>query len=230
MIDSNDDANPRTRDSEVMTFTPEVSGTYYLGVTYYDANPNRGDGGGYLVSVEELPEYNLIVGDMGENKQDKLMGTDDARPDHIFGETDHDSLYGGRGDDMLDGGPGNDLLLGGPGADELVGGEDPDGDDQDTISYKTSMAGVTINLLTGTARGGDADGDTFGTDIEDVQGSMYDDRLSGDNKAIHSGPWQVMTTCPVTVAMMTCMAAPVTMSWTEVAATTSCKADRARMP
>ncbi|MDE0154987.1 MAG: calcium-binding protein [Gammaproteobacteria bacterium] len=179
----NDDANPRTRDSEIMTFTPEVSGTYYLGVTYHDANPNRVDGGGYLVSVEELPEYNLIVGDMGENKQDKLMGTDDARPDHIFGETDHDSLDGGAGDDMLNGGPGNDLLLGGPGADELVGGEDPDGDDEDTISYKTSMAGVTINLLTGTARGGDADGDTFGTDIEDVQGSKYDDRLSGDNKA-----------------------------------------------
>ena len=183
MIDSNDDANPRTRDSEVMTITPEVSGTYYLGVSYYDANPNRDDGGSYLVSVEELPEYNLIVGDMGENKQDKLFGTDDARPDHIFGETDDDSLYAGAGDDMLNGGPGNDLLLGGPGADELVGGEDPDGDDQDTISYTTSPAGVTINLLTGTARGGDADGDTFGTDIEDVQGSMYDDRLSGDNKA-----------------------------------------------
>ena len=183
MIESNDDANPRTRDSEVMTITPEVSGTYYLGVSYYDANLNRPDGGAYLVSVEELPEYNLIVGDMGENKQDKLFGTDEARPDHIFGETDHDSLYGGAGDDMLDGGAGNDLLMGGPGADELVGGEDPDGDDQDTISYKSSPAGVTINLLTGTARGGDADGDTFGTDIEDVQGSMYDDRLSGDNKA-----------------------------------------------
>ena len=183
MIDSNDDANPLTRDSQVMTITPDVSGTYYLGVSYYDANPNRGDGGGYLVSVEELPEYNLIVGDMGENKQDKLFGTDDDRPDHIFGETDHDSLYGGAGNDMLNGGPGNDLLMGGPGADELVGGEDPDGDDQDTITYKMSPAGVTINLLTGTARGGNADGDTFGTDIEDVQGSMYDDRLSGDNKA-----------------------------------------------
>ena len=45
------------------------------------------------------------------------------------------------------------------------------------------MEGVTINLLTGGARGGDAEGDTIGTDIEDVQGSMHDDRLSGDNKA-----------------------------------------------
>ena len=183
MIDSNDDAHHLTRDSEVMTITPEVSGTYYLGVSYYDANPNRGDGGGYLVSVEELAEYNLIVGDMGDNKQDKLFGTDEARPDHIFGETDHDSLYGGAGDDMLDGGMGNDLLLGGPGADKLTGGENPDGDDQDTISYKTSPAGVRINLQNQTARDGDAEGDTFGTDIEDVQGSMHDDRLIGDNKA-----------------------------------------------
>ena len=183
MIDSNDDAHHLTRDSEVMTITPEVSGTYYLGVSYYDANPNRGDGGGYLISVEELPEYNLIVGDMGDNKQDKLFGTDEARPDHIFGEADHDSLYGGAGDDMLDGGRGNDLLLGGPGADELIGGEDPGGEDQDTISYKTSPAGVRINLLNQTARDGDAEGDTFGTDIEDVQGSMHDDRLIGDNKA-----------------------------------------------
>ena len=183
MIESNDDANPRTRDSEVMTITPEVSGTYYLGVSYYDANPERADGGAYVVSVEELSEYNLIEGDMHDNKQDKLMGTDEARPDHIFGETEDDSLYGGAGDDMLNGGAGNDLLMGGPGADELIGGEDPDGDDLDTITYKMSPAGVTINLLTGTARGGNADGDTFGTDIENVQGSMYDDRLSGDNKA-----------------------------------------------
>ena len=96
-------------------------------------------------------------------------------------------MYGGGGDDVLNGGTGSDLLMGGPGADELNGGEGQfapnDGDDADTISYKYSMEGVTINLLTGSARGGDATGDTFGTDIEDVQGSMHDDRLSGDNKA-----------------------------------------------
>ena len=58
-----------------------------------------------------------------------------------------------------------------------------DGDDQDTISYKTSPAGVRIHLQNQTARDGDAEGDTFGTDIEDVEGSMHDDRLIGDNKA-----------------------------------------------
>ena len=39
--------------------------------------------------------------------------------------------------------------------------------------------GVTINLGDGTARGGDADGDTIGSDIENVIGSMHDDMLTG---------------------------------------------------
>ena len=41
--------------------------------------------------------------------------------------------------------------------------------------------GVSINLLAGTASGGDAQGDTLGTDIENVMGSMYDDTLTGTN-------------------------------------------------
>ena len=57
----------------------------------------------------------------------------------------------------------------------------------DTISYNTSLAGVTINLTDGTARGGDADGDTLvdrGNDrIENVVGSRHDDVLTGNREA-----------------------------------------------
>ena len=85
-----------------------------------------------------------------------------------------DSLYGGAGDDVLNGGMGSDLLMGGPGADELNGGEGQDapndGDDADTISYKYSMEGVTINLLTGRPVAVMPKEIPFGTDIEDVQG------------------------------------------------------------
>ena len=54
--------------------------------------------------------------------------------------------------------------------------------------------GVTINLGDGTARGGDADGDTIvdmGTDkIEHVQGSMHDDILTGSSgSARHNKLW-----------------------------------------
>ena len=71
-----------------------------------------------------------------------------------------------------------DLLVGGPGADTLKGGGP--NDPGDTISYVHSPAGVTINLLAGVASGGNAEGDTLGEDIENVQGSMYDDSLTGD--------------------------------------------------
>ena len=46
-----------------------------------------------------------------------------------------------------------------------------------------SPAGVTINLTDGTARGGDADGDTLGDDIENVVGSRFDDVLTGNEEA-----------------------------------------------
>ena len=49
----------------------------------------------------------------------------------------------------------------------------------DTVSYKYSPAGVNINLRAGTASGGDADGDMLADDIENVEGSMYDDVISG---------------------------------------------------
>ena len=90
-----------------------------------------------------------------------------------------DSLYGFAGDDKLNGGDGNDYLMGGPGADVLNGGKG----DKDTASYKYSMEGVTINLISGFANGGDATGDEIGTDIESVEGSMHDDTLTGNNRA-----------------------------------------------
>ena len=94
----------------------------------------------------------------------------------------NDSLFGFGGDDTLNGGMGHDLLVGGMGADTLSGGPDTD-----TISYNTSPAGVTINLTDGTARGGDADGDTLvdrGNDrIENVVGSRHDDVLTGNRQA-----------------------------------------------
>ena len=162
LIEMNDDVGLNDiglgRRDATVTITPEVSGIYYVSASTYRGNPNRDDYGTYVIRVHELPENNEIVGTDG---QDKLEGTDSARPDVIDGEGGNDSLYGGGGEGQL---------------------APNDGKDADTISYKYSMEGVTINLLTGAARGGDAEGDTFGTDIEDVQGSMHDDRLSGDNR------------------------------------------------
>ena len=81
---------------------------------------------------------------------------------------------GNAGANRLIGGSGNDTLQGGAGADVLDGGAGID-----TALYSVSSAGVTVNLVTGTACGGDAEGDVL-TAIENVTGSAYDDVLVGN--------------------------------------------------
>ena len=54
------------------------------------------------------------------------------------------------------------------------------GDDLDTASYESSPAGVTVDLSTGSASGGDAEGDSL-SNIEDVTGSDHSDTLTGDD-------------------------------------------------
>ncbi len=61
---------------------------------------------------------------------------------------------------MLAGRAGNDHIIGGAGADTINGG-----DGSDDIYYEGS--GVTINLSTGTAKGGDATGDVL-IDVENI--------------------------------------------------------------
>jgi Ca2+-binding RTX toxin-like protein len=74
-------------------------------------------------------------------------------------------LAGGDGDDMLIGGPGPHAFNGGAGV--------------DTANYSASDAGLTINLATGGASGGDAWRDTF-TSIENLIGSAHADILAGN--------------------------------------------------
>lgn len=109
----------------------------------------------------------------------------DASGDRFRG---FENIQGGMGSDRLTGDQYNNVLWGGPGADTLNGGSTalpgPDGrigtaddvttTDMDTISYANSPSGVTIDLATGTGRGGDAEGDRF-SNIEKVLGSAHDD-------------------------------------------------------
>ena len=202
MIDMNDDDPDTSPDglglgSKLAPFTPEVSGTYYISVSTYRSNPNLDNSGMYTVSVTGV----MVDPTAGEKKtgtervdaddttdpvtlyasgNDKLKGGDVN--DEISGLSGDDTLYGMGGDDILDGGDDNDLLVGGPGADTLKGGG---GDD--VISYSDSPDGVTIHLGDGTARGGDAEGDTIvdrgnADRVEHVRGSMYNDMLTGNSR------------------------------------------------
>jgi Ca2+-binding RTX toxin-like protein len=96
-----------------------------------------------------------------------------AFADAITGDGNNNQLFGGAGDDTLSGGGGNDTLDGGPGHNVLDGG-----DGTDTVTYTSATAGVTVNLLAGTATGSDFS-DTL-VSIENVVGTGFDDTLIGD--------------------------------------------------
>ena len=85
--------------------------------------------------------------------------------ENLLGSGYSDVLTGDAGPNRLDGGAGNDRLTGGAGADTLVGGHG-----LDTASYAAAAAAVTVNLDTGAASGGDAQGDTLDS-IEHLTGS-----------------------------------------------------------
>ena len=107
----------------------------------------------------------LIIGGFGANT---LFGTDQA--DIISGLGGNDKIYAGGG---------NDVLIGGTGADYLDGGSG-----FDTANYMLSTAAVTVSLLTGTGSGGHAQGDCL-VSIEGLVGSIFGDRLTGDNNNNH---------------------------------------------
>ena len=191
MVDMNDDDSSMggVSPGSKLEFTPDVSDTYYISVSTYRSNPELDNSGSYTVTVTGVvvdPTMGMAVNGtervmaddtttpptLYASGNDKLKGT--AVDETINGLSGDDTLYGMAGDDVLNGGDDNDLLVGGAGADTLNGGAG-----NDTIDYSYSPMGVTIHLGDGTARGGDADGDTLGTDIENVRGSMHDDALTG---------------------------------------------------
>ncbi|MDF8332374.1 calcium-binding protein [Novosphingobium cyanobacteriorum] len=128
-------------------------------------------------------QVNLATGAAsgGDAEGDTLLSIEglrgSAHDDVLTGDGRANTLAGGAGADQLDGGLGNDVLLGGAGADVLVGGGG-----QDSASYAGSALAVTVDLATGTAQGGDAEGDTL-DGIGGVIGSALDDTLGGSEGA-----------------------------------------------
>ena len=85
----------------------------------------------------------------------------------ISGSDHADTLTGDDGDNFIQGGADADILDGGGGA--------------DVVSYAGSYyEGVTVNLLTGEASGGHAEGDSI-RGFEHIIGSDHADMLSGDD-------------------------------------------------
>ncbi|WP_310618630.1 M10 family metallopeptidase C-terminal domain-containing protein [Flexibacterium corallicola] len=136
---------------------------------------------------------NLIGSD---DRVDRFIGN--SSDNHFWGQGGGDVFNGGAGDDILDGGNDGDMLWGDEGNDTLIGGSGQDylngGEGIDTVVYSGSSGGVMVDLVNGTASGGDADGPVQivgrGTaikhdiivDVENVVGSYFDDHLIGNDQ------------------------------------------------
>ncbi|SEP42906.1 Ca2+-binding protein, RTX toxin-related [Methylobacterium sp. ap11] len=108
----------------------------------------------------------------GSRFADQLGG--DAGANRLEGLEGDDLIEGRGGDDSLVGGAGDDVLAGGAGADTLEGGAG-----RDTADYAFGTVGIAVSLTTGSARGGDAEGDVL-AGIENLAGTDAADTLEGD--------------------------------------------------
>ena len=126
------------------------------------------------VATDYLPTFDDMVyaGTAGVDIIDAGDGND-----YLIGNAGNDELYGGADEDVLLGGLGDDLLDGGSGSTE-------GGADIDTVDYYDAPGAVVVNLATGTASDGSGGTDTL-VDIERVDGSRFDDSLTGDAEDNH---------------------------------------------
>ncbi|MBO6504050.1 MAG: M10 family metallopeptidase C-terminal domain-containing protein [Kordiimonadaceae bacterium] len=118
---------------------------------------------------------------------DVLFGGTQA--DRLDGGEGNDSLLGGNGNDTVEGGSGSDTLSGSIGDDSLSGGGQGDrlfgdtgadtlngGGGSDRVDYLIDTADILVDLETGEATGGFADGDVL-ISIESLFGGKGDDTL-----------------------------------------------------
>jgi Ca2+-binding RTX toxin-like protein len=112
----------------------------------------------------------------GDGAGDVLIGIE-----NLIGSASGDRLTGDAGNNRIEGGAGADIIEGGAGNDTLIGGTS--GTDRDTAFYTNAGAGVTVSLALTTAQNTIGAGTDVISGFEDLNGSLFDDRLTGDAQA-----------------------------------------------
>jgi Ca2+-binding RTX toxin-like protein len=107
---------------------------------------------------------------------DDVMNANGSGPDQFDGGPGNDKMYGSSGIDHMSGGDGNDFYMGKAGPDTMTDA----GDGEDTVDYAYAQSGVTVDL-TSAAKGDGVpgEGDVVAADIEDVNGSVFNDTITG---------------------------------------------------
>jgi Ca2+-binding RTX toxin-like protein len=130
------------------------------------------DGSGSGIAYTETQ---IVRTTIGNGTDETLKG--DELVDKIFGAGGKDTITAGGGDDVVEGGAGGDKLDGGAGL--------------NTLSYESSAVGVQIDLLGGTAKYGDAEGDTivYSSFFKVIGSATGDDTLYGTtgNNRLYGG-------------------------------------------
>jgi Ca2+-binding RTX toxin-like protein len=152
-----------------------------------------GSYGGNSSSVASLLHDIVDISNIYSNStgdQDR-MGTQDN--DQMYGNFGNDILWGYDGNDVLSGWSGDDLVFGGAGNDLLICGEGEGNDTydggvgEDTVKYVSALAGITVDLATGTAFSMYDDDAGIGFDtlinIEHIIAGNHDDLLIGNDGA-----------------------------------------------
>ncbi|MEM9487559.1 MAG: calcium-binding protein, partial [Myxococcota bacterium] len=147
------------------------------------ADAFRGGGDFDYVSYANSPSgvvANLVTGGTGGDATgDTFNGVESLRGsnfnDTLVGTSGNNQFLGAGGNDNINGGAGDDFIIGGVGGDVLNGGNGID-----WAIYSSSTAGVTVNLTSGAASGGEAAGDSL-TSIENLRGSNFNDNLTGNS-------------------------------------------------
>ena len=148
----------------------------FTNVATAEGNHSSGGGGtasdassGLVVVPTCDGELVTIVGTTGD---DVILGTEGD--DVIWGWKGDDRIFGLGGDDIICGGHGSDLMAGNAGDDRIFGGAG-----KDTADYATAPGPVAVNLGSDSATG--AVGTDVVRNVENVNGSAFDDDLRGDN-------------------------------------------------
>lgn len=144
--------------------------------------------GGRLIYGDEVIE--LITRNGMPLTWDQLSGAIDLDLSHYLPEigngviihpegTYEGVLYGTTSSDVVVGGSGDDILIG------FGGGDTYDGQDgKDTVDYSVLGSHVIVDLADSYLNDGAAYGDTL-TSIENIVGTNYDDRVSGNTAGNH---------------------------------------------